>query len=122
MKLDERTGCGVDEAPGMVGLFQLGEASLLQRRNRLGPLVKYQQVDVRHGPMGHRAVEALRNRRTLERQATHPARAEEFLNPARRIELAESNGECLLVGAAESSSVSIWPAQSPLSERLMEKA
>ena len=74
MELDERTGCGVEEAPGMVGLSQFGEASLLEQRNRPGPLVKYQQVDVRHGPMGHRVVEALGECGPLERQTTHPSR------------------------------------------------
>ncbi len=67
MKLDDRTRRRVEEGPGVVGLSLLGEASLLQQRDRPGPRVEHQQVDVRHGSMGHGVVEALGERGPLER-------------------------------------------------------
>ena len=121
MKLDDRARRGVEEGPGVIGLSLLGEASLLQQRDRPGPLVEHQQVDVRHGAMGHRVVEALGERGPLERQTPHPSRPEEILDPARGIELAHPEGEGLLVGPAERHSCSIWPADSLLADRLMKK-
>jgi hypothetical protein len=72
--------------------------------------------------MGHGIVEALGNRGTLERQATHPALPEEFLDHARCVELAQSKSEGLLVCAPQRGSGSMRPPYWPLSERLKEKA
>ena len=121
MKLDDRTRRWVEEGPGVVGLSLLGEASLLQQRDRPGPLVEHQQVDVRHGAMGHGVVEALGERGPLEGQTTRASRPEKVLDPARRIELAHPKGEVLLLGSAERQSYSIWPADSLLADRLMKK-
>jgi hypothetical protein len=121
MELDDRARRGVEESPGVIGLCLLGEACLLQQRDRPGPLVEHQQVDVRHGAMGHGGVEALGERGSLERQTTHPSRPEEILDPARRIELAHPKGEVLLLGPAERHSRGIWPADSLLGDPLMKK-
>jgi len=67
MELNDRTGCRVEEAPGVVGLSQVDEAGLLDQRDHPGPLVEHQQVDVRHGTMGRGVVEALGERGPLER-------------------------------------------------------
>jgi hypothetical protein len=121
MQLNDRPGCRVEEAPGVVGLPQVDEASLLHQRDRLSPTVEHQQVDVRHRTVGHGVVEPLGNRGTLERYATHPALPEEFLDSARRIELAQPESEGLLVGAAQCSSGCMRPVDLPLSDPLMEK-
>jgi hypothetical protein len=122
MELDNRAGCGIEEATGMLSRFQLNEASFLEERNRPGPVVEYQQIDVRHGAMSHGVVEALGNRGTLEREATHPALPEEILNPVRRIELTQPKGKSILVGVPEGRSSKIWPADPLLSDRVMKKA
>ena len=66
MKLDDRARRAVEEGPGVIGLSLLGEACLLQQRNRPGPLVEHQQVDIPHGAMGDGVVEALGKRGPLE--------------------------------------------------------
>ena len=66
MKLDEHTRRRVEEGPGVVGLSLIGEAGLLQQPDRPGPFVEHQQVNVRHGAMGHGVVEALDERGSLE--------------------------------------------------------
>jgi hypothetical protein len=71
--------------------------------------------------MGHRIVEPLGKRGPLERQATHTARHEQVLDSARRVELAYSKGEGLLVGSSERHSGSIRPAGALLTDRLMKK-
>jgi hypothetical protein len=48
-------------------------------------------------------------------------RPEEVLDPARPIELAHPKCEVLLLGPAERQSCSIWPADSLLADRLMQK-
>ena len=121
MKLDDRARRGVKEGPSVIGLSQLGDASLLQQRDRLGPFGEHQQVNVRHGAMGHRVVEALGERGPLERQTTHPSRPEEILDPACGIELAHPKGEVLLLGPAERHARRAGPAGSLLAERLMKK-
>jgi hypothetical protein len=121
MKLDDRTRRWVEEGPRVVGLSLLGEASLLEQRDRPGPLVEHQQVNVRHGAMGHRVVEALGERGPLERETTHPSRPEEILDPARRIELAHPKSKVFLLGPAERHSRSIWPADLLFADCLMKK-
>ena len=121
MKLEDRTRRWVEEGPRVVGLSLLGEASLLEQRDRPGPLVEHQQVNVRHGAMGHRVVEALGERGPLERQTTHPSRREEVLHPARRIELAHPKSKVFLLGPAERHSRSIWPADLLLADPLMKE-
>jgi hypothetical protein len=103
----------------MVGLFLLGEPRLLQQRDRLGPVVEHEQINIRHGTMGHGIVQALGERGSFERQTAHPSSPEELLDPARHIELAHPERKGLLVGAAEGQSSSIWPTDALLTNGLM---
>jgi len=90
MKLHDRTRRWVQESPGMVGLFLLGEAGLLQQRDRLGPVVEHKQINVGHRTMGHGIVQALGERGSFERQTTQSSSTEKVLDPVRRLELAHS--------------------------------
>jgi hypothetical protein len=105
----------------MVGLFLLDEAGLLQQRDRPGPVVEYEQVDVRHGAMGHGIVQALGERGPFERQTTQPSSPEEVLDPVRRIELTHPERKGLLVGPAEGRSGGIRPTDILLDNSLMEE-
>ena len=121
MKLHDRTRRGVQEAPSMIGLLLLGEACLLQQRDRPGPVVEHEQVNVRHGTMGDGVVQTLGEGGPFQRQTAQPLSLEDLLDPARRIELPHPKRKGLLIGPAQGRSGGVWPTDSLVADDLMEE-
>ena len=93
VKLDDRPGGGIHEAPRVVRRIGVPEAGIPEDAHRRRPIVEGQDVDVGHGTVGDAVVEALDEGRALEREAPETAVAQETGDPRRGVELANPPDE-----------------------------